>query len=177
MYRIEVYHLYTRKKLRNPFGVSSGFEAKHIFYALDFNIGSTEITRFPSLKQLKYINENIKIRKSNYFKIEQTNEQNGDFIILNKGHIKTLSLFALPFFCKTPEIRKKYMGKSAGAVIETHPLISSIEQRQPFYNKYVNYLRKLPGPNYLNDSVFYYDNHSDLIETKIQVISNCLRGY
>ena len=164
-------------KLRNRYGISSEFEAKYTFYDLGFNMRPTEITGFLGLQQLKYINENIKIRESNYLKIEQTIKQNDDFLILNRDHIKTLSSFALPFVCKTPEIRKKYIEQFSGAGIEIRPLIAGNIQRQPFYNKYVKHLRNLPGADYLNDSAFYCGNYPDLTESDIEVISSCLMRY
>jgi CDP-6-deoxy-D-xylo-4-hexulose-3-dehydrase len=164
-------------KLRTKHGIQSEFLAKYSFYHLGFNIRPTEITGFLGLFQLQYLDENIKIREKNYLRLEKLMKKNDDFIILKRDHIKTVSSFALPIICKTPELREKYMTQFSGAGIEIRPMIAGNIQLQPFYKKHVDEIIDLPGAHILHHNGFYCGNYPELTETDIETISSCLQKY
>jgi len=161
-------------KWRRTFNIESEFEAKYTFYDLGFNMRPTEITGFLGQYQMRFLEENIKRREGNYLTLEKIVRENDDLIVLKHDHIVTLSTFAFPVVCKTPELRKRYLASFAGAGIEIRPMIAGNMQRQPFYKKYAKESYPLPGADFLHDNGFYCGNYPELSETDLETISSCL---
>ncbi len=161
-------------KWRRKFNIESEFEAKYTFYDLGFNMRPTEITGFLGQYQMQFLEENIKRRESNYLGLEKIMRENDDLIILKRDHITTLSTFAFPVVCKTPELREKYLARFAGAGIEIRPMIAGNMQRQPFYKKYAKETYPLPGADFVHANGFYCGNYPELTETDLETISSCL---
>lgn len=164
-------------KWRKRFNISSEFEAKYTFYDLGFNMRPTEITGFLGQYQMQFLVNNIKTRESNYLRLEKIMKQNDDLILLKHDHITTLSTFAFPLVCKTPELREHYLARFSGAGIEIRPMIAGNMQRQPFYKKYVSKEYQLPGTDFLHNNGFYCGNYPELTETDLETISSCLYKY
>lgn len=165
---------FQQAKWRKKYSIKSEFEAKYTFYDLGFNMRPTEITGFLGINQLQYLDENIKIRESNYKRIETLVLQNEDFVPLEHKHITVLSTFAFPFVCKTSELRDKYLAQFSGAGIEIRPMIAGNMQRQPFFNKYFESKYELPGADVLHECGFYCGNYPELSESDLETISSCL---
>ncbi len=163
-----------QSKWRKKYNIKSEFEAKYTFYDLGFNMRPTEITGFLGINQLQYLDNNIKIRESNYLRIESLVLQNDDFINLRHDHINLLSTFAFPFVCKSSKIRDSYLSQFAGAGIEIRPMIAGNMQKQPFFSKYNTNQYDLPGADILHDCGFYCGNYPELLENDLQTISSCL---
>jgi len=163
--------------LRKKYSIKSEFEAKYTFYDLAFNLRPTEITGFLGRIQLKYLDENINKRASNYKRLKDIVKNNPDLIQLDDSHIKKLSSFAFPIVCRDQDIRKKYFAQFSGAGIEIRPMIAGNIQKQPFYDKYVNEKYDLPGADFLHNNGFYCGNYPDLTEVDLETITNCLRNY
>lgn len=161
-------------KWRKKFDITSEFEAKYTFYDLGFNMRPTEITGFLGQYQMQFLDENIKRREKNYLRLEKLIEANDDLVVLKHDHISTLSTFAFPVVCKTPQLREQYLARFAGAGIEIRPMIAGNMQRQPFYRKYVKETYALPGTDFLHDNGFYCGNYPELSETDLETISSCL---
>lgn len=164
-------------KWRKKFDISSEFEAKYTFYDLGFNMRPTEITGFLGQYQMQFLEENIQCREKNYLRLEKLMVENDDLVVLRHDHITTLSTFAFPVVCKTPELRKQYLARFAGAGIEIRPMIAGNIQRQPFYRKYVKENYALPGTDFLHDNGFYCGNYPELSETDMETISSCLYAF
>lgn len=164
-------------KWRKKYKIESEFEAKYTFYDLGFNFRPTEITGFLGLFQLQYLKQNILKRQSNYLRLEKIIAKNTDLIQLKHDHINVLSTFAFPIVCKTPNLRKEYLARFAGAGIEIRPMIAGNMQNQPFYKKYVKEVYELPGTDLLNDCGFYCGNYPELTESDLEIISSCLFKY
>lgn len=161
-------------KWRKKFKIESEFQAKYTFYDLGFNFRPTEITGFLGLYQLQFLEKNIKIRESNYLKLEKIFKSNDDLVVLNHSHISVLSTFAFPIVCKTPELRQTYLTRFMKAGIEIRPMIAGNMQRQPFYKKYVKEEYQLPGTDFLHECGFYCGNYPELTEADLAVIGGCL---
>jgi len=161
-------------KWRRKFNIESEFEAKYTFYDLGFNMRPTEITGFLGQYQMQFLEENIKRRESNYLGLEKITKENDDLVVLKHDHITTLSTFAFPVVCKTPELREKYLARFGGAGIEIRPMIAGNIQRQPFYKKYAKETYPLPGADFLHENGFYCGNYPELSETDLETISSCL---
>jgi CDP-6-deoxy-D-xylo-4-hexulose-3-dehydrase len=162
---------------RRKYDIKREFEAKYTFYDLGFNLRPTEITGFLGLCQLNYLEENIKIRERNYLRIEKVLRTNDDFLPLNREHISRLSLFAMPFLCKSQDLREHYLSQFAGAGIEIRPMIAGNMQRQPFYAKYVKSIFDLKGADFIHDCGFYCGNYPELTESDLETISSCVIRY
>jgi CDP-6-deoxy-D-xylo-4-hexulose-3-dehydrase len=162
---------------RKKYKIESDFEAKYTFYDLGFNFRPTEITGFLGLYQLQFLQNNILTRQSNYLRLEKIIKNNEDLVDLNHDHINTLSTFAFPIVCKTPDLRKEYLARFAGAGIEIRPMIAGNMQKQPFYKKYVKEVYDLPGTDFLHDCGFYCGNYPELTESDLEIISSCLYKY
>jgi CDP-6-deoxy-D-xylo-4-hexulose-3-dehydrase len=165
---------YQQHKWRRKFDIDSEFDAKYTFYDLGFNMRPTEITGFLGQYQMRFLEANIQSRERNYLRLEKLMTENDDLIVLKHDHIATLSTFAFPVVCKTPELRDRYVARFAGAGIEIRPLIAGNMQRQPFYRKYVKELYALPGTDFLHRNGFYCGNYPELSETDLETISSCL---
>jgi len=164
-------------KLRKKFNIQSEFDAKYSFYDLGFNLRPTEITGFLGLLQLKYLDENIKIRENNYLRIEKIARSNDDLVVFNREHLKTISSFALPVLCKNFKLKENYLNQFSGAGIEIRPMIAGNIQYQPFYKKYVKKIYTLEGTDFIHHNGFYCGNYPELSETDLETISSCFYKY
>ena len=163
-----------QKKWRKTHDVDSELEAKYIFYDLGYNLRPTEITGFLGQAQLEHLPENIRRRQDNYFQFQEAIRDNDDLIVLDTSHLTTVSSFALPVICRTPELRTRYLFNFAGAGIEVRPMIAGDIQRQPFYAKYVDQTYDLPETGFIHDCGFYCGNYPELTATDIETILGCL---
>lgn len=161
-------------KWRKKFNIKSEFDAKYTFYDIAYNFRPTEITGFLGLNQLKILDENIRTRQKNHLQLEEIVKENSELITLKHDHIKTISPFAFPVICKTPEIRNKYLTEFLGADIETRPVIAGNIQNQPFYKKYIKNIVNLPETEFVSSNGFYCGNYPDLLESELDIISSCL---
>lgn len=164
-------------KWRKKYDVKSEFEAKYTFYDLGYNLRPTEITGFLGLYQMQFLEENIKKREANYLLFEEIMKKNDDFIILKHEQINTLSTFAFPIVCKSPELKEYYLSRFSGAGIEIRPMIAGNMQRQPFYNKYVEKIFNVPNTDFIHDNGFYCGNYPELSDNDLQTIISCLYKY
>src|SRR3989344_7540664 len=113
-----------QKHWRDKHGIKSEFHAKYTFYDLGFNLRPTEITGFLGLHQLPFLDRTTKIREKNFKRIQKFLKNNSDFIGFNWSHIKILSAFALPFICRSPELKTIYVKRFHDAGIEVRPMIA-----------------------------------------------------
>lgn len=163
-----------QNKWRKKYDIKSEFDAKYTFYDLGFNMRPTEITGFLGLYQLNFLDETIRKREENYFKIKEIAVQNNELITQRHNHINVLSTFAFPFVCKTAALRNKYLSQFSGAGIEIRPMIAGNMQKQPFYKKYVAMEFDLPNTDFLHSNSFYCGNYPELSASDIESISSCI---
>ncbi|MBI2120787.1 MAG: aminotransferase class I/II-fold pyridoxal phosphate-dependent enzyme [Parcubacteria group bacterium] len=163
-----------QNRLRKKYGVTSELYAKYTFYDLGFNMRPTEITGFIGLYQLKFLEENMRVREENYLKIEAVANKNLDLIPMNRKHISKLPAFSLPFVCKNTDLFNKYVSQFAGAGIEIRPMIAGNIQKQPFYKKYVSEVYDLPNADFLHDNSFYCGNYPEMTKSEREIIISCL---
>ena len=164
-------------KWRQKYNIQSDFDAKYTFYDLGFNFRPTEITGFLGQYQMQFLDKNILSREANFLKLEEIMKENDDLVILEHDHITTLSTFAFPVVCKTPELREHYLSRFSGAGIEIRPMIAGNMQLQPFYKKYVHEMYDLPNTDFLHTNGFYCGNYPELTDSDLETISSCLFKY
>lgn len=166
-----------QRDLRSKYKINGEFEAKYTFYDLGFNLRPTEITGFLGLTQLKYLEDNCKMREKNYLSLEDEVLKNSDLIPVKHDHISLISNFAFPVICKTQELKRKYMEQFSGDGVEIRPIIAGNIQNQPFYLKYVKEEHDLPGAQFLHDCGFYFGNYPELTDSEMDMLKSCLRKY
>jgi CDP-6-deoxy-D-xylo-4-hexulose-3-dehydrase len=164
-----------QQEWREKCNIHSEFEAKYTFYDLGYNLRPTEITGFLGLVQLLCLDKSIKKREANYLLIENSMKKNKNLLTIKHDHIIQLSPFAIPVICKTPELRKSYLGKCADVGIETRPMIAGNMQKQPFYKKYIKQFYELPNSDFLHNCSFYCGNYPEMNDGDLQTIQNALR--
>jgi CDP-4-dehydro-6-deoxyglucose reductase, E1 len=161
-------------KWRKKFNIKSEFEAKYSFYDLGYNLRPTEITGFLGQFQMQFLDTNIQLREKNYRDIDIYIQKNDDLISLKYTHLKVVSTFAIPFICKSAELRERYLYQFSGAGIEIRPMIAGNIQRQPFYAKYVDFKVSLPNTDFLHTNGFYCGNYPELTQGDLELIKSCL---
>jgi len=161
-------------KWRKRFNVPNELQAKYTFYDLGFNFRPTEITGFLGTEQMRFLDENIRIRERNHLQIEKVVEGNEDLIPIRHDHISRLSPFALPVLCRDERLKDHYLNQFSGAGIEVRPIIAGNIQNQPFYRRYVAERYDLPATAFVDRCGFYCGNYPELTESDIDVICGCL---
>lgn len=164
-------------KWRTRYNIRSEFDAKYTFYDLGFNFRPTEITGFLGLYQMRFLDDNITKRESNYRQLSEIVKTNSDLLPQRTSHITRLSNFAFPVVCRTPELRNTYLNQFSGAGVEIRPMIAGNIQKQPFYSKYIQKCYDLPGTDRIHDCGFYCGNYPELTETDLEILSSCLLKY
>ncbi len=163
--------------IREKHGVRGELEAKYTFYDLAYNLRPTEITGFLGLLQLRSLDSALLRRQENHERLEEVLRANPDLIPLDRSHMSTLSPFAFPVICRTPELRSEYAAQFAGAGVEIRLLIAGNIQLQPFYKRYVSCEEPLLGAQFLHECGFYCGNYPELTEMELETLSSCLRKH
>lgn len=80
-------------KWREKYNIESEFQSKYTFYDLGFNLRPTEITGFLGLYQMQFLDANLKTREENHHRLEKKMQENPDFVVLDRSHIRKFSPF------------------------------------------------------------------------------------
>lgn len=163
-----------QRSWRDAANVAGEWEAKYTFYDLGFNLRPTELVGVLGQAQLRSLPEAVALRGEHFAKLEETARGNDDLVTLNHLHISTLSPFAFPVLCKTPELRNRYVDQFTGAGVEIRPMIAGNIQRQPFYRKHVVGTRDTPGADFVHRCGFYCGLYPDMDSQDLETITSCL---
>lgn len=159
-----------QKKMRDKFKVNSTFYSRYTFYDLGYNLRPTEINGFIGNVQIKFLDEIIKKRNSNFLKIVKVINNNKKYYPIKYEHIDFVSNFAIPIICKTVEIRNKLVEKCNG-VLEIRPIVGGDMTQQPFFAKYVTkHLSKNKAATLIHQRGLYLGNNPDLTSKEIELI-------
>lgn len=162
-------------RLRYRYGVTSEFDAKYTFYVPGFNLRPTEITGFLGLQQLRYLEDNLRIRAEHYHALEAVALTNPDLIPLRRDHMRRLAPFAFPVVCQTPELRAGYVRRLTRAGVEVRPVIAGNITRQPFYQaSFAHTTQTFPGADVLDRQGFYFGIYPDLTPGDLHTLKGCL---
>ncbi len=159
-------------KIRSEYGVN-GFYGKYAFYDVGYNLRPTEIAGFIGNTQLPYADMIVSKRVDNFKKIAAAIYAKKDrYYPIRFDHIDTISNFAVPLVCRTPEIRDALVTASADKV-ETRPLVGGNITRQPFFAKYSdNAVKGIQNPNadFVHDNGLYFANNPELTSEDLETI-------
>lgn len=152
-------------KIRDKFKVNSTFYSRYTFYDLGYNLRPTEINGFIGNIQLAYIEEIIKKRKENFFKIALPIYRNTKkYYPIKYHHIELLSNFAVPIICKSKKIRDDLVEKCKNK-IEIRPIVGGDMMMQPFYQKYMKKFTSTienPIAKLVHEQGLYFGNNPEL---------------
>ena len=150
------------------------FYSKYTFYDLAFNVRPTEINGFLGNLQLKFWNEIVRKRFSNFQKINDVMLINNDLIDLNLKHMSIVSSFAIPIITKSKELQVIYRNKFTKAEIEIRPMIAGNMSSQPFFKKYIRNNTLLPNAEFIHNNSFYCGNNPDMTKKELLTIANVI---
>lgn len=162
-----------QNKLRKDHDVESSFYSKYTFYDLGYNLRPTEINGFLGNNQLKYLDEIVKKRQTNFFKFAKAiNKMTDLYYPLKYSHISLLSNFAYPVICKSKKIRDLLIKKCEG-IIEIRPIVGGDMTHQPFYKKYMPQFEKLLGnsnADIIKEQGLYFGNNPEMTNKEMMTI-------
>lgn len=166
-------------KMRNEHNVNSTFYSRYTFYDLGYNFRTTEINGFIGNMQLKYLNEIIKKRKDNFFRMAKPIYEREDlYYPLRFDHIDYLSNFAVPVICRSQAIRDKLVKKCKDK-LEIRPIVGGDMMAQPFYKKYMpQFLNILKDSNasLVHKQGLYFGNNPELTKKEMSEIIKIFRN-
>jgi CDP-6-deoxy-D-xylo-4-hexulose-3-dehydrase len=162
-----------QQKLRGAYDVDD-FYANYTFYELASNFRPTEINGFIGNTQLKFWDEIVERRASNYAMMSERLSANPDFYSLDVSHMDLVSNFAVPVVSKTAELGAAYRKKFADAGVEIRPIIAGNMTHQPFYRNHVDHSPPLPNSDTIHTNGFYFGNHAELTKSELDLLANLL---
>ena len=168
-----------RHEMQKKFRVNSSFYSRYTFYDLGFNLRPTEINGFIGNVQLTYLNEIIKKRRDNFYKLAQAIYKRHDiYFPIRFDHIHFLSNFAVPVICRTQKIRDMLVEKCKNT-IEIRPVVGGNISAQPFFKKYMSEFTKIlknSNAQLIHRQGLYFGNNPELTNKEmnkiIQIFTN-----
>jgi len=159
-------------KIQMKHHVNETFYSRYTFYDLGYNFRTTEIQGLIGTIQLKYLNEIIRKRQSNFLRIAKSIYSNSDrYYPLRFDHIDVVSNFAVPIVCKSQKIRDELVKKCDG-LVEIRPIVGGDMTKQPFYSKYVsrNNKHRMTNANIAHEQGLYFGNNPELTKKEIRIL-------
>ena len=159
-------------QIRKQFRIHSVFYSRYTFYDLGFNLRPTEINGFIGKIQLTYLNEIIKKRQSNFFKLaKELYAQTNLYYPLQFDHMSMVSNFAVPLVCKTVHIKEQLVRRCKNK-IEIRPIVGGDMTEQPFFYKYMKGFSHFDCPNarLVHRQGFYFGNNPEMTTNELKEI-------
>ncbi len=162
-----------QKKIRSLHKVNSGFYSRYTFYDLGYNLRPTEIAGFLGTQQLSYADEIVEKRQQNFFTLAEKLYADDRYYPMRFDHLDTISNFAFPLVCKTPEIRSKLVA-ACKSKVEIRPIVGGNIAQQPFFTKHTELdaeLRACPNAELIHDQGLYFANNPELTKAELQQLT------
>ncbi len=158
-------------KIRDKHNVNSTFYSRYTFYDLGYNLRPTEINGFIGNVQIDYLEQIIKKRNHNFFKMAiPIYRQKDRFYPIKYDHIDYLSNFAIPVVCKSQKIRDELVEKCNGKV-EIRPIVGGDMTKQPFFSKYMkNFVLENSNARLVHEQGLYFGNNPELTGREMEEI-------
>lgn len=150
------------------------FYEPYFFVESGFNLRPTEITGFLGNYQLPYLDMIIEERQKNYLTAKSLFAEKDLFLEINDVGMETISSFALPFLCRTSEVKSDLLKKCVELEIEARPMIAGSIARQPFMLDYHWEHAGLHGANFVHENYFYIGNHEAFGKQEYASLKNLL---
>lgn len=160
-----------QNEIRKKFKVNSTFYSRYTFYDLGYNLRPTEINGFLGNNQLKYLDEIVNKRSSNFLQVAKVIYENENYYPIKYDHIDFVSNFAIPVICKSKKERDELVGKCEGK-IEIRPIVGGDITNQPFYTKYYKHKTNIKNAKLIHENGLYFGNSPELTQKEIKFIIN-----
>jgi CDP-6-deoxy-D-xylo-4-hexulose-3-dehydrase len=116
---------------------------------------------------MKYIDEIIDTRKNTFLELaEKIYSRDDIFYPVKYNHIDLVSNFAVPVVCKSKEIRDEFVEKCNG-IVELRPIVGGDMTKQPFFNKYSNFILEHSNAGLIHEQGLYFGNNPELSREEI----------
>ena len=160
-----------QEKIRSRYKVNSTFYSRYTFYDLGFNLRPMETSAYIGSIQINYLNEIIRKRKENFFKMAlPIYSQTDRYYPIRYDHLDFLSNFAVPVVCKSTKIRDRLVEKCNGR-IEIRPIVGGDMTRQPFFKKYMKSIQfEDTNARRAHEQGLYFGNNPELSEKEMKEI-------
>lgn len=163
-------------KIRIKHNVNSTFYSRYTFYDLGYNLRTTEINGFIGNAQMRYLDEIVKKRETNFMQMAKKIYKNKNYYPIKYNHIDLLSNFAVPVICKSQKIRNELVEKCKDK-IEIRPIVGGDMVLQPFFKKYVNdFMGDNLNAKIIHEQGLYFGNNPELTEEEIDKIVKIFTG-
>ncbi|HUD08304.1 MAG TPA: DegT/DnrJ/EryC1/StrS aminotransferase family protein [Candidatus Saccharimonadales bacterium] len=160
-------------QLREKHGIDD-FYAKYTFYDLASNFRPNEIAGFIGNIQIKYWDDIVRKRVSNFTRYISAMKTNKDFYQYNLSHMDIVSNFAMPIICKTSDLARAYRKKFENADVEIRPVIAGNITKQPFFQKYIQDSVHRPNSDLVHANGFYFGNNPDMADKELDTLCKLL---
>ena len=149
-----------------------------MFVTDGYNLRSMEINAVLGSSQLKHLDKNNKIRKSNFNRFINMINQHTDLFVSNYKE-EGNSSYCLPFICRTKEIKNEVEAYLSAHGIETRPLCSGNLLRQPFLRRIENTPEPgdFPSVELLHNNGFFIGNNHMIDEQDWVRLENLIDQY
>lgn len=163
--------LHQQTKVRTLFRVNSSFYSRYTFYDLGYNLRPTELAGFLGNFQLQFADDIVAKRQRNFRQLAKHLYQQPPYTELRFTHMDTVSNFAVPLICQTPQQRATLV-KRCNKKVEIRPIVGGNMVDQPFFKKYVpkEYYVSTPNAKKIHRLGFYFGNNPDLTATERQTL-------
>ncbi len=158
--------------IRLKHNVNSTFYSRYTFYELGYNFRTTEIQGFLGNTQLRYLDEIVRTRESNFHAMATPiYDRNDLYYPIRFDHLDVLSNFAVPVVCRSQKIRDALVARCDGKV-EIRPVVGGDMTSQPFFGKYVPAFHDTPCPNarLIHEQGLYFANNPELTKKEMDTI-------
>lgn len=157
----------------------SNIHPQFLFVTDGYNFRSTEINAILGIQQLPRLDKFIKIRRNNFTHFINNIIEKNLHLFYPINNQNGNSNYALPFICRSVEVKNKLINLFNLNKIEHRPIVGGNLLKQPFLFKYdFGVKRKHYNVDIINDNGLYIGNSqfiklcqidklSDLIKTKI----------
>lgn len=164
-----------KEKIRKRYRVKKdAFYDKYTFYVPSYNVRPTEITGFIGNIQIKYWDEIVTRRESNWKAISHIIEMNPNLHAINTEHMDLVSNFAIPVIAKSKKLFQKYKATFEQNDIEIRPIIAGNIAKQPFLRGYINQDTACPIAQYIHEQGFYFGNNPELTKKEVRLFQRLL---
>ena len=130
-------------------------DERFLFPTAGYNLRNVEINAVIGLKQLEHLDNWIGIRMANLMLFNDILLKHGDTFV--PPSVRGSSSFALPFVCKTKEIKEGLEAHLSANGIETRPFLVGNILKQPFINHPA--AAEFLNAEYLHSNAFYIGNN------------------
>lgn len=163
-----------QQKIRDKFKVNSTFYSRYTFYDLGYNLRPTEINGFIGNVQIKYLEEIILKRQSNFLELAKIIYKDEKYYPIEFSHIDRISNFAVPVICKTKEIRDRLVEKCNGK-LEIRPIVGGDMTQQPFFEKHCRgQLGANTNARLIHEQGLYFGNNPEITTGEMKTIIKIL---